>query len=266
MCRRLALLAIAGTVVMMPVTVDAQGPEGGRGGPLPRRLGGEITAPKLPDAPAPRLPDGKPDMTGAWTGSIAWGNIIPALKPGETVELLPEARKKMAGRMVKDDPAVKCILPTPPRGAGFPWRIVITPTHAFILYEFWGHYRQVFLDGRRHPPLEEINPTWMGHSIGSWQGDTLVIDTIGFNDLGWLDGRGHPVSEKLHVIERYTRTKFGTMRMEATIDDPGSYAKPFTLQGEAELIPDGELLEYACSENNQDAPYLEGPADTRGRN
>jgi hypothetical protein len=168
----------------------------------------------------------------------------------------------MSARMANEDPGTNCLPLTIPRGTPYPWRMVVTPTHVFFLHEMY-HYRQAFLDGRPHPPIEELDPTWYGHSIGRWEGDTLVIDTVGFNDKGWLDSRGHPVSERLHVVERYTRTNMGTMAMEVTIDDPGSYTKPFTVRSTARLMPGDELREYVCSENNQDVPHIVGPADTR---
>ena len=225
------------------------------------RAGGNIRATNVPDGPTPRLPDGKPDMSGVWLGGFNYGNIAAGLKPGETFEVLPEARKKMAARMAREDPGTNCLPLTPPRGANYPWRMVVTSTHVFFHYEYY-HTRQVVL-GRKHPPLEELDPTWLGHSIGWWEGDTLVVDTIGFNDKGWLDSRGHPVSEKLHLVERYTRSNLGTMDMEFTIDDPGSYAKPFTVRRTARLMPGEELREYICAENNQDVPHIQGPADTR---
>jgi hypothetical protein len=135
----------------------------------------------------------------------------------------------------------------------------MTPTHAFFLYEMF-NYRQVFMDGRKHPPAEELDPRWYGHSIGWWEGDTLVVDTVGFNGKIWFDNRGHISTDKLHVVERYTRSDLGNMRIEITIDDPGAYARPFTVHGAARLMPrEDELLEYVCNENNQDVPFLVGP-------
>jgi hypothetical protein len=249
-------------VVATVVSVHAQAPQRPQGNQPVVRAGGNIRATNVPDGPTPRLADGKPDMSGVWLGGVSYGNITSALRPGDTIELLPEARTKMRARMAREDPGTNCLPLTIPRGTPYPWRMVVTPTHVFFLHEMY-HYRQAFLGLKAHPPLEELDPTWYGHSIGRWEGDTLVIDTIGFNDKGWLDSRGHPVSEKLHVIERYTRTNMGTMAMEFTIDDPGSYAKPFTVRATARLMVGDELREYVCAENNQDVPHIEGPADTR---
>ena len=116
------------------------------------------------------------------------------------------------------------------------------------------------MDGRKHPPLDELDPTWYGHSIGWWEGDTLVVDTVGFNGKMWLDNRGHVGTDKMHLVERYTRTDLGNMRVDMTVTDPGAYSKPFTSTGLARLMPKtDELIEYVCNENNQDLPYLVGP-------
>jgi hypothetical protein len=156
-----------------------------------------------------------------------------------------------------------------PRTTPFPFRIVQTPTHKsathiFILQEGNIHsYRQVFMDGRKHPP--EPDPTWYGHSIGRYEGATLVIDTVGFNDKFWFDFKGHPHTEQLHIVERYTRTNVGTLVNETTIDDPGAYSRPFTVTFTAKLAPPGdELMEYICNENNQDPPFITGPPTVPG--
>jgi hypothetical protein len=122
----------------------------------------------------------------------------------------------------------------------------------FILHEGNIHsYRQIFMDGRKHPA--ELDPTWFGHSIGSYDGkDTLVIDTVGFNDKFWFDRQGTPHTEQLHTIERWTRVNEGTLRNEVTIEDPGAYSRPFTTTWTARLAPPGdEIMENICQENNQ---------------
>jgi hypothetical protein len=223
--------------------------------PPTSRIGGNIRA-NPPSGPVPRLPDGKPDMTGVWLGGLPGGDISSALPKGETMPLLPEWKKRMEAEKAADDPQAHCLPLPPPRFTPYPWRMVVTPTHVFFLYEMY-NYRQVFVDGRKHP--EDLDPTWYGHSIGHWEGDTLVVDTVGMNDKTWFDNKGYPHSEKLHLTERYTRTDLGLMRVEMTIDDPGAYAKPFTLTGTARLMPGQELIEYICDENNQDVPHLIGP-------
>jgi hypothetical protein len=108
--------------------------------------------------------------------------------------------------------------------------------------------RQVFLDGRRHPA--DPSPTWLGHSIGTWDHDTLVVDTIGFNDKGWLDNTGRPQTERLHVVERYRRPDLGHLEVEITIDDPGAYTRPWKIRRSLQLAPGEEIQEYICNENH----------------
>jgi hypothetical protein len=120
----------------------------------------------------------------------------------------------------------------------------------YILSEWMGSFRQIFLDGRKHP--SEPEPTWFGHSIGWYENDTLVIDTVGFNEKFWLDRQGTPHTERLHTIERWTRTDAGHLVREVTIDDPGAYSRPFTVTTHLTLSPaNDEILEYVCQENNQ---------------
>ena len=232
------------------------------------RAGGDLLT-QIPEAeilnqPAPRLPDGTPDFSGLWLGSGPIRDIRLGLLPGEEIVLLPEAKALMESRLAKDDPEANCLPTGVPRIAPYPWRIVQAPlngpaTHLFFLFEGNIHsYRQIFVDGRGHP--DDLDPTWYGHSIGHWEDDTLVIDTVGFNDRFWFDFQGHPHTEQLHTIERYTRTNLGTLEKIVTIIDPGAYAKPFTVQFDATLRPDWELMEYVCNENNQDVEHILGPA------
>ena len=184
------------------------------------------------------------------------------LKAGEQVAMLPWAAEVVKNRLSKQDPEANCLPAGIPRGSPYPWRIVQTPTHYFILYEGNIHsYRQIFMNAK-HP--DDPDPTWYGHSVGHWEGNTLVVDTVGFNDKFWFDYKGHPHTEKLHTIERYTRTDLGHMAIEVTIDDPGAYAKPFTTAGKATLMPGTKLLEYICQENNQDLPLLTGRRGSGG--
>ncbi len=218
----------------------------------------------MSESPVPRLPNGRPDLSGVWVDSGPITDIRLGLMPGEEIVLLPEAKTLMDARMSRDDPEANCLPTGVPRVAPYPYRFVHTPmtgepTHYFILFEGNIHsYRQIFMDGREHP--DDLDPTWYGHSIGRWDGDTLVVDTIGFNDRFWFDFQGHPHSEQLHTIERYTRTSFATLEKVVTIIDPGSYAKPFSVQFDSKLEPDWELTEYICNENNQDVQHIMGPA------
>jgi hypothetical protein len=211
-----------------------------------------------PAGAAPRTADGKPDLSGLWGPDRNFiYDITSALKPGEGLPLQPWALKTTQERMSKDDPEANCLPAGVPRMAPYPWKIVQTPTLIVFLYEGNIHtYRQVFLDGRAHP--KDADSTWYGDSTGKWEGDTLVVDTVGFNDKFWFDFAGHPHTEKLHVIERYRRPIFGRLDFEVVIDDPGAYTRPFTLIGHSPLMTNTEILEYICNENNQDVRHIVG--------
>jgi len=224
----------------------------------------EVSArsPKPPEGPAPRAAGGKPDLSGIWSPEHTFiYDISVSLAPGETLPLQPWAAKLTAERQSKDDPEANCLPTGVPRQAPYPWRIVQTPTHIFFLFEGNIHsYRQIFMNRATHPA--DPDPTWYGDSIGKWDGDTLVVDSVGFNDKFWFDFAGHPHTEQLHVTERFHRTDFGHLEYEATIDDPGAYTKPFTMHGHSTLQMNTDLMEYICNENNQDVPHITGK-DTR---
>ena len=248
------LLSVSITSVALAVPLVAQ--------ELPQRVGGD-NGPRLaaaePNRPVPRLPDGTVDFGGVWSGGGPVGDIARqgGMKPGELESLmLPSAKQVLATRNEGQDPYAYCMPAGVPRmAADFAWRFVqwptTKPTHMWLLYEGNMHsYRQIFLDGRKHP--EDPSPTWFGHSIGWWEKDTLVVDTIGYNDKFWFDRKGTPHTEQLHTIERWTRTNFTTLEREVTIDDPGAYTRPWTVRFTARLgRPDSEILEYICIENNQ---------------
>ena len=225
--------------------------------PPTARAGGNIRA-NPPKGALPRQANGRPDLTGLWLRQGGTANISQGLPKGQTMPLLPETLKRMQALQAKDDPQTNCLPLSTPRGNPYPFRLVETPTHLFILNESMHGFRQVFMDGRRHP--DDLDPSWHGHSIGRWEGDALVVDTVGFNDLTWFDNYGHLHSDKLHTVERFTRTDLGSLTIDIAIDDPGAYSRPFTLTFPASLMPGDELMEYMCEENNQDAAFIEGPA------
>jgi len=235
-------------------------PPGGSIPDAPGR-GGRGRGPAVPQGPTPRLSDGKPDFSGVWrpdNGLV--GNISRILKPGDEIVLKPEAEKLMKSRKAGQDPEANCLPTGVPRMAPYPWTIATAPGRLFFLFEGNIHsYRQIFMDVRKHPG--DPDPTWYGHSIGHWEGDTLVVDTVGFNDLFWFDFAGHPHTEKLHVVERYTRPDLGTLMDEILVDDPGAYEKPFHLIARNRLDSNGEVMEYICQENNQDPSHIVGPAN-----
>ena len=252
-------LFVAIGIAVMVVPLLAQAPAGGNPGvfgPVDA-LGQQVKLPPAPTGPAPRLPDGTIDLgDGIWIGST--GSLAQGLPRGESLPLLPAARAHKAERARRptDDPHLWCLPMGVPRETVYPFRFVQNythrkPTHLFVLHEGNIHsYRQFFMDGRTHPA--ELDPTWFGHSIGWYDKDTLVIDTIGFNDKFWFDRDGTPHTEQLHTIERWTRVDMGRLVNEVTIDDPGAFSRPFTVTFNARLSPPGdEIMEYICQENNQ---------------
>ncbi len=230
--------------------------------------------PRLPNgkpnlaAPAPRLPEGKPDLSGIWAAECSiygadscftksfFFDLSKDLKPGD-VEMTPWAAAVSAqrsGRNHVDDPYGYCLPPGVPRidFGGGPFKILQTPAVTAFLYESLAGFifRQVFTDGRPQPASDV--PTWLGYSLGRWEGDTFVVETTGFRDGGWLDtAKAHPNSDALHVTERFRRLDFGTMELTVRIEDPKAYLKPWTVKAALLLQPDTELLESFCDEHDK---------------
>ena len=213
--------------------------------------------------PIPRLPDGKIDLTGPWVGGGSNADMErdAGLKPGE-LPLQPWARELRDRRKKEDEPYTACLPMSVPRVNPYPWKFAMSYTdkglsHIYVLHETGdaGAHRVIYMDGRPHP--DDWIPNWWGHSIGRWEGDTLVVDTVGYNDKFWFDSRGTPHTEKLHTTEKYTRLNWGRLRHEFTIDDPGAFSRPITLTFTARLLrPDlktggGDLMEFICNEDNQ---------------
>jgi hypothetical protein len=155
---------------------------------------------------------------------------------------------------LKDIPSSRCLPSGIMMGAG-QGRFVHTPAILVMLVE-GEHPRQVFLDGRSHP--KDLPPTWLGHSVGHWEGDTLVVETVGFNGQTWLDFEGHPHTERLRVIERYRRPDLGHLELELTVEDPGALQKPWTQKRASNLTPSENILEFICNENERDLEHLVG--------
>jgi len=213
-----------------------------------------LTSPHAtPNGPAPRTSEGKPDFSGVW---YAQRTVDPGVP-----EPLPWAEalvKERAASNFKDAPGARCLTRgITAAGALFPYKLVQSRTLLIMLFEDdIPSHRQVFLDGRGHP--KDPNPSWMGHSIGHWEGDTLVVDTVGFNDRSWLDPQGHPHTEMMRVTERLRRPDFGHLEIEFTIDDPGAYRKPWIIKRIADIDPDDDIGEYVCTENNRDVEHMVG--------
>jgi hypothetical protein len=223
-----------------------------------------------PAGPVPHLPDGRPDFggKGAWfpgfSGNIAetkWKGVKSADKQVE-VPFLPWALDLFNERVEnigKDDPEAKCLPVGVPRYMFDPYafQMVQFPDKVVFLFEGDNYpWRIVYTNGRKHPA--NVNPTWMGDSAGHYEGDTLVVDVVGFNGLAWLDQAGHAQTEKAHIIERYTRTDSRTLHYEVTIDDPGAYAKPWVTSNTVNWRPGLELAEYVCNENEKSSIHMIG--------
>jgi hypothetical protein len=196
--------------------------------------------------PAPRTPDGKPDFSGVWLA-----NVDPNPEPAASLPWAAEAVKERRANNLRDWPWALCLPVEPFPNFPFLYRIVQSPAILVQLFIQEPHYRQVYLDGRSHP--QDPDPTWMGHSIGRWDGDTLVIDSTGFNDKTWLVDL-LPHTEMLHLIERYRRPDLAHLNIDVTIEDPGTLTKPLERHMTWELAPGEDLSDYICTENNK---YLE---------
>jgi hypothetical protein len=225
-------------------------------------------------APAPRLPGGKPDLSGIWHA----GNRVPCTPEiGQFIECGAEIggskltldlgmdlrgglpyqpwaaalAKQRAADFSRDDPHVRCLPDNPPRSWTLPHltKALHTPKLLVLLYEVNAMYRQIFVDGRPFP--QDMNPTWNGYSVGHWEGDTLVVETRGFRDNLWIDMNGSPMSDAAKMTEKFRRPNFGTMEIELTIDDPKVYTKPFTVHLTESLEADTELVDEFCLENEK---------------
>jgi carboxypeptidase family protein len=207
-----------------------------------------------PVGPTPRMPDGKPDLNGVWLAAIYRVD-------GDPPEPLPwaeELSKKRRDRLGIDSPGAHC-LPNGLASSGNlrPYRFVQTKDIVVVVEEANDPTRQIYLDGRSHP--EDPNPTYVGHSVGHWEGETLVVDTVGLTDRGWIAFGSFPQTEKLHITERFRRPDLGHLEREVTFDDPSTFKKPWKLKRVSALAPqDIEVLEYVCAENNKDVEHYVG--------
>jgi hypothetical protein len=199
--------------------------------------------------PAPRMRDGKPDLSGLWNGN-------DDLNP-QDAEALPAAaalaKQRKENRDI-DSPSTHCLPSSMPPMGPLLWKLVQTPTLLVMLFEDLPGVRQIYLDGRAHP--KNWHPTWMGHSVGHWEADTLMVDSVGFNDKSWLGDYSH--TGQLHVIERYTRRDLGHLEVQVVMEDPGTFVKPWTVNMVWNLAPGEEMLEYVCTENNRDVKHMVG--------
>jgi hypothetical protein len=238
---------------LLPVAASAQWLEFRTPG-IPRKTDGKADL----MAPASKMPDGKPDLSGLWRPdpNPYRLNLIQTLKDESVFKPAAEAIfKKNVDNFRRDDPVTHCLPGGPSEMLLGMYRIMQSPSMIGLLYEGGsGRYRQIFLDGRTLPV--DPNPTWFGYSVGRWEGDTLVVDSAGFNDRTWLDRAGHPHSERLHVTERFRRVDFGHIRLQMTFDDPDMLVAPISLSLTLTYAPDTEMLETVCNEGERDTTHL----------
>lgn len=202
---------------------------------------------KIPDTPSPTMPDGQPNLEGVW---LVGHDEFPV-----DAQPLPSAKKIADERIAStfgNHPHTRCLPgdpPIPSGGSPFITKFVQTDDLIVVLLEDVPGFRQIFLDGR--VPPTDPNPSWLGYSVGHWEGKTLVVETTGFNGRAWIGP--YPTSESLRMIEKYRRTEFGSMDLEVTFDDPDVFEEPWVQRLKLDLAPQEELIEYVC-ENNKWAP------------
>jgi len=251
-------LGFIATATLLSAPICAQWSDAKTRG-IPRLSNGQ---PNL-SAPAPRTADGKPDLTGIWQAGMAgpagqYGydyDVAQNLAPDGLTPWARSVRQQRVQDFRKDSPLAHCLPVSVPflnfRGLS---RIVQTPGLVVILYESPNSpHRAIFMDGRELP--KDPNPTWLGYSVGHWEGDTLVVDSVGFNDKGWLDVGGNPQTESLRLTERYRRPDFGHLELEVTFDDPKTFTRPFSVRMQKTYTADTEIFEDVC-ENERDSGHL----------
>ncbi len=225
-------------------------------------------------APAPRTADGKPDFSGMWQtadplpcdginrvcGDLAisrqfsnFGFQMPNGLPYQ-----PWAIERIQISKPTDDPYTRCITPGGPFMHLIPTmkKIVQTPKIFVILDEHNATARQIYLDGRKLPADPDPLPTWMGYSVGHWEGNALVVESIGYRDDQWLDARGSPLTHSGKVTEKFRRPNFGNLEIEVTVNDPKGYTRPWTAMVHQTAVLDTEMLDLICLENEKDVPHL----------
>jgi hypothetical protein len=247
-------LLAAALMTILPVPSSAQWPSRS-----------DAKAPRTPDGkvnlagPAPKLADGRADMSGIWQvddNHLQFNMMLD----GPQIPLTPAAeaiyKQRLAGAG-KDRPSGKCLPHGIPDAMIIPepFKFVHTPGITFVLFEEFVTYRQIFTDGRELP--KDPQPAWLGYSIGRWEGDSFVVESNGFNDKSWLDDDGHPHSEALRTTERFRRSDYGHMTMQITIDDPKSYTKTWDATFHFHLLPEIEFIEFVC-DNEQDVKHMVG--------
>jgi hypothetical protein len=216
--------------------------------------------------PTPRTPDGKPDLSGFWKGPLIFGGMFKSVGGPPFTSAGEAAYQFNVTKSI--NPEGLCLFAGIPRASisGVPFEIVQNKTRVAFLYELMTTFRSIPVDGRDHP--KDIEPSFFGNGIGKWDGDTLVIDSIGFKEkLSWIDDDAHPHSDAMHVVERWSRPDADHLAHEVWVEDPKYYSKPWTFKRVFTVMPPGdELYEMACDENNidRDGGHLGyGPLDLK---
>ena len=226
-------------------------------------------------ARTPRAADGKPDLSGVWqnvgigppgaegtggTPKTVFFDLIHGMN-GAPPPFQPWAAALAAQRKqdeAKDNPDARC-LPLGPLqmlAHPLPKKILQSPGLVVILHERNMEFRQIYTDGRQLP--EDPQPSWYGYSSGRWEGETLIVETVGLRDGLWADFYGSPLTDQARMTERFRRPTYGTLEIQVTIDDPKAYTRPWTVSVNQRIALDTDLLEYACLENEKDVPHLVG--------
>ena len=271
--KALTALVIALAAATIPVSAQwlgypAPGP--------PRLANGKVDL----SAKTPRTRDGKPDLSGVWqaqlesiegkriafvvpgddprTFSKYFLNVLADFKPDD-LPMRPATAEMMKRSAEQRLPGLanRCLpvgLPMMDIFSYSPFKMIQSPGVLVVLYEMDNSHRQIYMDGRKLPV--DPQPTWGGYSVGRWDGDTLVVDAAGFNDRTRLDSAGHPHSERMHLQERFHRRDFGHMDLTVTIDDPEMYTKPLSYTVTEVLLPDSDVLETVCNENEKDLAHI----------
>jgi hypothetical protein len=226
-------------------------------------------------APAPRASNGKPDLSGLWRIEPTWsaemirlfGALLLDVPGDDPANTYSKYALNILSDFGPDDAPIRPGLTPRPRSTAClpgsfpflhfldaPFKVIQTPELITVLYEAGWHFRQIYTDGRNQP--KDPQPLWFGYSVGKWEGETLVVESSGFNDQATLDAMGHARSEALRLTEHFHRRDFGHMDVAVTVDDPKIYTKPFSIKFTELLLPDSDVLEYVCEENEKDAQHI----------
>jgi hypothetical protein len=225
-----------------------------------------------PNGPTPRLADGTPNLGTLEDGLGFWGRGPGPMvagadyPPTEEIPFKPWSRALYDYRqetLAKDDPHVRCTPPGGPRQLAVPFGLSIVQVphmnRVFILSGGSSRpWREIYMDGREHPDLDFYSPSYFGHSVGRWENDVLIVDTVGYNERFWMHREGYPHTEQLHLIERFSRPQMDTLRYQITIDDPSAYTEPWSTEWSKTWEPDQEIIEYFCQDNNIDQFHMMG--------